>query len=146
MENAFQTAPLFGTDSSLIEKWQNQYFKFDLVDNKLSKYGLAYRQVVCNYVSSRLYAVLAISDFKSTRDEDNFIVSGLSADILEAYEVYNSTKIRNVGWSFKLPNHLANLIISISVLFYFSIFKKKIGFGWGALPPRPPEFWLGGLC
>ena len=24
-------------------------------------------------------------------------------------------------------------------------FRKIFGFGWGALPPRPPEFWLGGL-
>ena len=24
-------------------------------------------------------------------------------------------------------------------------FGKIFGFGWGALPPRPPEFWLGGL-
>ena len=26
----------------------------------------------------------------------------------------------------------------------FQNFQKKFGFGWGALPPRPPEFWLGG--
>ena len=27
--------------------------------------------------------------------------------------------------------------------FDFSFFRKN--FGWGALPPRPSEFWLGGL-
>ena len=27
---------------------------------------------------------------------------------------------------------------------FSKIFRKKFGFGWGVLPPRPPEFWLGG--
>ena len=33
-----------------IEKWQNQYFRFDLADSRLSGYGIAYRQIVCNYI------------------------------------------------------------------------------------------------
>ena len=101
-----------------IEKWQNQYFRFDLADDRLANYGLAYRQIVCNYISSRLYAILAISEFESTRGEENFLVSGLSSDMLEAYEVYNSKNIKNVAWSLKLPNYLSNFIISIVVLFY----------------------------
>ena len=35
------------------------------------------------------------------------------------------------------------------LLFMLFCIRVKVqnffGFGWGALPPRPPEFWLGGL-
>ena len=91
-----------------IEDWQNQYFRFDLADSRISDYGLAYRQVVCNYISKRLYAILAISEFENATGKDSFSVSGLSPDIIEAYEVYNSTIVNNVVWPIKLPNYISN--------------------------------------
>ena len=59
-----------------LEDWQNKYYRFDIVDNFIPGYGQAYRHVVCNYVSKRLYAILAISDFQDTNGKNSFYVSG----------------------------------------------------------------------
>ena len=32
------------------------------------------------------------------------------------------------------------------VMAFAKIAKKTSNFGWGALPPRPPDFWLGGFA
>ena len=51
----------------------------------------------------------------------------------ETFSVMGATPGRSmVDWKRQLTRKL---------LFFFQIF---FGFGWGALPPRPPGFWLGG--
>lgn len=113
-----------------IETWQNKFFKFDHISEKISDYATAYKHVTCNHVRLSYFTVLLLDRLSDQEDKKNIQLTGLPPSTEGALKAFNSRN--DTGhWikSRRLPWALINIITVILV----AIFTL----GWILLRTRP---------
>jgi len=101
-----------------IEDWQCQYYQFDQDLSRLHDYATAYKQVVTNYLSLRLYNIYAIGRFREEMKQKEFSVIGVSPDIADAVGAFCGKEIKNNIRPFKVPNLILNFAVTISIVIF----------------------------
>ena len=76
------------------EDWHNRYFGYDRVDLTVPVYGLAYKQLTCNYVKAKHFATLSLNKIFEYMDPSKIKLVGLSPDIIEMYDALWQEKLR----------------------------------------------------
>lgn len=106
------------------EQWQNEYFQFSSLEEKIMGYGMAFKLAVTNYMSPKHVALLVIREYFRKDSPTQIRCIGLSKDLRAASEAYCNARLP--GRAAFIPAFALNLIqfIMVVVLSFFWIVAR----------------------
>jgi hypothetical protein len=99
-----------------IESWQNSFFDFVNVDEKIPDYAMAYKHLTCNYVRTNYFTLLLLDQFSHFDDISKIRLSGLLPSTEGAFKAFN-TRRSPPNWikSHSFPWLIFNVVIYILI-------------------------------